>query len=103
MIVTVAHHWQMMLVAAAIGFVLGIAFVAVYFLVAPVRLRLATSPAERTRLLRRELECLRRLGDMAAVSEEYGLAGARGLREEARLRGLLLRLALAGEQRRREH
>lgn len=103
MIAALAHHWQLALIAAVVGLVLGIVFVVVCYLVVPVRLRLAADPAERARVLEGELGRLKRLEDAAAVLEEHGLAGAEELRAEAELRTLLLRregnLAETGRRR----
>ncbi len=100
MIVTLAHHWQIMLVAAVVGLVLGAAFVTARYLTPVVRLRLAANPTERTRLLHRELARLRRLGDAAAVYEEHGRSlEAVELWAEIEFQTLLLARAMRREDR----
>lgn len=93
MTTALAQHWQLMLAAAAIGLLLGVALVAVSYLAPLVRLCLATSVSDQACILKGEIERLRQVGDAAAVLEEHDHSEARGLRAEAEVRALLLLLA----------
>lgn len=100
MIVTLAHHWQLALIAATVGLALGVALVAISYLATPMRLRLAAEEKSWTRVLEGKLTRLRRLGDAAAVYEEHGRSPeAEELWAEIEFQTLLLARAMRREDR----
>lgn len=90
--------WEIMLVAAVVGVVLGISTLAALYLAPLARLYLAGRNPDASalaRVLGAELDRLRRLGDVVAVLEEHGNPDAEEVRSEIEIRTLLLALGAA--------
>lgn len=92
---SILEHWTLALPAAGIGVLIALAYLAADYLVVPaLRLRAARrlGPYAVKNLLDHELKRLARLQNAAAVREEHGHPDAAALRDEAELRGLVVRV-----------
>ena len=92
---SILEHWSLALPAAGAGVLLALAYLAADYLVVPaLRLRAARhlGPRAMKNLMDHELKRLTCLRNTAAVQEEHGHPGAAALRDEAELRGLVVRV-----------